>query len=119
MQIYISPSGQRIKVEQIYEHCWGETRVSRLLIDWEVETPWLSGRRTVEEMQRTGAAFPVWFVRQLDRVGVLDPTETVRCTVKDKSRAIDGGHKVSFHFIFNIAGCPKVRGLPCVSPDYA
>lgn len=107
-KVYVTHEGEKITVEQIYEHCWGDTRVSRLLIDWEVETPWLSGRRTIEELQGTAAAFPSWFLRQLDRVGVLDPLDSVRCTVKDKSRAIEGGHKISFHYIFNIAGCPKV-----------
>lgn len=99
---------QRIIVSQIYEHCWGDSRLCRLLIDWEVESSWLTGRRTVEELSRTGAAFPAWFVTQLARAGVLDHDAKVRCTVKDKSRPIEDGHKVSFHFIFNIAGCPRV-----------
>jgi hypothetical protein len=31
----------------------------------------------------------------------------VRCTIKDKSRASKDGAKVSYHFIFNIAGQPR------------
>lgn len=108
-QVCAVPFGKDIHVGQIYEHCWGEQRLARLLIDWEVETPWLGGRRTADEVRQTAEAFPAWFAGQLARAGALDPAERVRCTVKDKSRAIEGGRKVSFHFIFNIAGCPRVR----------
>ena len=67
----------------------------------------MAGRRTTGEVKRTAEAFPVWFVEQLTRTGTLDPSATVRCTVKDKTRAIEGGFKVSFHFVFNIAGNPR------------
>ena len=100
---------KKIHVGQIYEHCWGEARINRLLIDFEIETPWLGGRRTPEEIKRTAESFPAWFTGQLERVGVLDPECQVRCTMKDKSRAIEGGHKISYHFVFNIAGGAKVR----------
>ena len=96
-------------VQQIYEHCWGVGRASRLLIDWEVETPMLGGRRTAAEARAAAEAFPTWFVQRLVKVGMLDRSERVRCTVKDKSRPISGGEKISMHFTFNLAGHPKVR----------
>ena len=96
-------------VQQIYEHCWGQGRASRLLIDWEVETPMLGGRRTAAEARAAAEAFPGWFVQRLVKVGMLDRSERVRCTVKDKSRPISGGEKISMHFTFNLAGHPKVR----------
>lgn len=108
-QVYVTPFGKEIHVGTIYEHAWGDTRLSRLLIDWEVETNWMCGRRTADEIKRTAEGFPVWFVRQLERTGSLDSGATVRVTIKEKSRAIEGGHKVSFHFIINIAGNPRVR----------
>ena len=108
-QVYTPPIGKDIHVGAVYEHSWGDTRLNRLLIDFEVESPWLSGRRTVDEMKRTAEAFPVWFVRQLERTGSLDSEATVRVTIKDKSRAIEGGQKISYHFIFNIGGNPRVR----------
>jgi len=104
---YLLPDGQRVKVEQIYEHSWGDTRLSRLLIDWEIESPWASGRRTPEQLRVTAEKFPLWFVKQLIKNDVLHADTHVHCTVKDKSRDIERGTKVSFHFAFNIAGCPK------------
>ena len=91
----------------MYEHCWGETRISRLLIDWEVETPRLGGLRTAAQMRATADKFPGWFVKALRRLGALEPLAPVNCVVKDKTRLIEGGEKVSFHFIFSIAGFPK------------
>jgi hypothetical protein len=104
---YEDPKGGRIKVEQIYEHAWGDTRLSRLLIDWEIESPWASGRRTPEQLRATAESFPVWFVQQLVKTKSLDPDAHVHCTVKDKSRKIAQGTKVSFHFAFSITGGPK------------
>lgn len=104
---YVDPVGDRVKVEQIYEHAWGDTRLSRLLIDWEIESPWASGRRTPEQLRVTAEKFPVWFVKQLVKTKSLDPDSRVHCTVKDKSRDIERGTKVSFHFSFSITGCAK------------
>jgi hypothetical protein len=104
---YEDPTGSRVKVEQIYEHSWGDTRLSRLLIDWEIESPWVSDRRTPEQLRATAEKFPTWFVQKLVKNNALDPNATVHCTVKDKSRDIERGTKVSFHFSFNITGCPK------------
>jgi hypothetical protein len=104
---YEDPTGGRVKVEQIYEHSWGDTRLSRLLIDWEIESPWVSDRRTPEQLRATAEKFPMWFVQKLVMNNALDPNATVHCTVKDKSRDIERGTKVSFHFSFNITGCPK------------
>jgi hypothetical protein len=100
-------AGRFHHVGQVYEHCWGDTRVSRLLIDWEVETPWLGGKRTTAQVRETAREFPLWFVGELRRIGALDEKSAVKCVVKDKTRAIAGGDKVSFHFIFGIAGFPK------------
>ena len=100
-------AGRFHHVGQVYEHCWGDTRVSRLLIDWEVETPWLGGKRTTVQVRETAREFPLWFVGELRRIGALDEKSAVKCVVKDKTRAIAGGDKVSFHFIFGIAGFPK------------
>lgn len=104
---YTDPRGDRVRVEQIYEHSWGDTRLSRLLIDWEIESPWAMGRRTPEQLRATAEKFPVWFVQQLVKHEALPPEARVHCTVKDKSREIERGTKVSFHFAFNITGCPK------------
>jgi hypothetical protein len=104
---YLLESGKLNQVAQVYEHCWGDTRLTRMLIDWEVESPWMDGQRTVKEVKETAEAFPSWFVGQLRRVGALDPLQDVRCVVKDKTRRIEGGEKVSFHFILGIAGFPK------------
>jgi hypothetical protein len=104
---YVDPKGNKVKIEQIYEHSWGDTRLSRLLIDWEVESPWASGRRTPEQLRVTAEKFPVWFVKQLVKTNSLDPDAHVHCVVKDKSRDIERGTKVSFHFAFNITGGPK------------
>lgn len=104
---YVDPKGARVRVEQIYEHSWGDTRLCRLLIDWEIESPWVSDRRTPEQLRVTAEKFPVWFVKQLVNVKALDPDARVHCTVKDKSRVIERGTKVSFHFSFSITGCPK------------
>ena len=106
--LYVDPLGARVKVEQIYEHAWGDTRLSRLLIDWEIESEWASHRRTPEQLRATAERFPVWFVKQLVNTNSLDPDAMVHCTVKDKSRQIERGMKISFHFAFNIIGCPKV-----------
>ena len=105
---YHDPFGTRVKVEQIYEHAWGDTRLSRLLIDWEIESEWASHRRTPDQLRATAESFPTWFVQQLVNTKSLDPDARVHCTVKDKSRQIERGVKVSFHFAFNITGCPKV-----------
>ncbi len=104
---YHSPSGARVKVEQIYEHAWGDTRLSRLQIDWEIESPWASNRRTPEQLRATAEKFPVWFVKQLVNHNALDQNARVHCTVKDKTREIERGTKVSFHFAFSITGCLK------------
>ena len=104
---YTDPTGDHVKVEQIYEHAWGDTRLSRLLIDWEIESPWAAGRRTPEQLRITAEKFPAWFVNQLVKTNSLDPDVHIHCTVKDKSRQIERGTKVSFHFAFNITGGPK------------
>lgn len=44
---------------------------------------------------------------ELIRIGALSSDARVRCVVKDKSRAVKSGQKISFHFIFNITGIPK------------
>ena len=60
-QVYTPPFYQKaIEVQQIYEHCWGEGRVSRLIIDWEAETPWFGERRTREQV-RPADAGRCWF----------------------------------------------------------
>ena len=94
-------------VTQIYEHCWGDSRLSRLLIDWEIETAWFGDLRTPPQIRSAAEEFPRWFVGELIRIGALASDARVRCVVKDKSRAVKSGQKVSFHFIFDIAGIPK------------
>lgn len=94
-------------VSQIYEHCWGDSRLSRLLIDWEIETPWFCDLRTPEQIQAAAEKFPHWFVSELIRIGALASDARVRCVVKDKSRPLKSGRKVSYHFVFDIAGIPK------------
>lgn len=106
---YVDPTGAKARVEQIYEHAWGDTRLSRLLIDWEVESSWVAGRRTPDQLRSTAENFPLWFVRQLVYNNFLPEESRVHCTVKDKSRLLERGTKISFHFAFNITGCPKVR----------
>ena len=60
-QVYTPPFYQKaIEVQQIYEHCWGDGRVSRLIIDWEAETPWFGERRTREQVRPAGAR-RCWF----------------------------------------------------------
>ena len=61
-QVYTPPFYQKaIEVQQIYEHCWGEGRVSRLIIDWEAETPWFGERRTRDQVMRRACAWRCGF----------------------------------------------------------
>ena len=97
-----------IRVDQIYEHCWGDQRLSRILIDWEIQEEWAKKRMSAADIHAVGMEFPAWFVREMMRRGILSPHGKVRCVVKDKSRTLaEGGEKVSFHFVFNIAGIPR------------
>jgi len=67
-QVYTPPFHQKaIEVQQIYEHCWGDGRVSRLIIDWEAETPWFGERRTREQVRPAGAR-RCWFQWLIGRV---------------------------------------------------
>lgn len=99
------PRGEDIKIEQIYEHCWGKTRFRKLFIDYELEEAWYGGHRTAAEIEAMARKFPRWLYTRLRDLSFIDATTEVRTVVKDKCRDLNGGgRKISFHFVFNIVG---------------
>jgi hypothetical protein len=82
-------NGQPVPVAQIYEHCWGEDRISRLLIDWEAMEAWFGGARSAEQIRETALKFPEWFVNRLVAICALEPdakVETCCCYVQPNKK---------------------------------
>lgn len=92
-----------ISVHQIYEHQWGEGRLVRLMIDWEIMQSAYEDRLSLEEIKKIPDRFPEWFVSRLREERAIHSDTEVECIVKDKTRSKGDDLKLSRHFIFNIA----------------
>jgi hypothetical protein len=74
----------------------------RIILDCDAKMAEFNNEYTLEELEQSIDAVPLWFVRELVRIKALKPTDKVVCYKKKKSRA----DKASAHFVFGIMGIP-------------
>ena len=99
-------SETRFEFVQLLEHSWGNERVCRLLIDWEMEESKFGSKFSVDEVKEMAANFPRWFASRLREMRAVNTRSEIKIIMKNKSRTTDSGYKVSYHFVVNVVGVP-------------
>ena len=87
----------------VFEHAYDDEAVTLLNLDCEVLASAFRGHKTADVIAKEMLDFPSIIATEMVAKGLLLEDETLRVTVKDKTRPRgQGDTKVSFHFLLSI-----------------